>query len=133
MGHGVIYDFIQKLKRNPEELEILGDGHQEKPFFLVEDCVDGMLCAFHNYDNQCDVYNLGCEPFSSVTRIARIVTEEIGLDDVRFKNTGGKRGWRGDVPVIRFNVDKMVGMGWRAKHTSDDAVRVAARRLLGKE
>ncbi len=59
MGHGVIYDFIHKLKRNPEEMEILGDGNQEKNFFLVEDCIDGMLCAFNNSANRCDVFNLG--------------------------------------------------------------------------
>jgi len=133
MGHGVIYDFIQKLKANPRELEILGDGNQEKPFFLVEDCIDGMLCAFHNSDNQYDVYNLGCESFTTVTRIAQIVTEELGLDNVKFKYTGGHRGWPGDVPVVRFNVEKMEKLGWRAKHSSDEAVRIAARRLLGKE
>ncbi|MCL0053249.1 NAD-dependent epimerase/dehydratase family protein [Dehalococcoidales bacterium] len=133
MGHGVIYDFIQKLKQNPKELEILGDGSQEKPFFLVEDCIDGMLCAFNNSDNQYDVYNLGCESFTTVTRVAQIVTEEMGLRDVNFKYTGGKRGWPGDVPVVHFSIDKMKKLGWSATHTSDEAVRIAARRLLGKE
>ena len=133
MGHGVIYDFIQKLKRNPRELEILGDGNQTKPFFLVEDCIDGMLCAFNNSDNQYDVYNLGCESFTTVTQIAHIVTEEMGLKDVKFRYTGGKRGWPGDVPIVRFNVEKMKGLGWEAKHSSDEAVREAARRLLGEK
>ncbi len=133
MGHGVIYDFIHKLKQNPRELEIFGDGKQEKPFFLVEDCIDGMLCAFHNSDNQYDVYNLGCESFTTVTRVAQIVTEEMGLKGVKFKYTGGRRGWPGDVPVIHFNVDKIKKLGWSAKHTSDEAVRLAARRLLGEK
>lgn len=78
MGHGVIFDFIQKLKRNPSELEILGDGHQQKPFFLVEDCIDGMFCAFHNSDKQYDVFNLGTETFTNVTRIGEIVADEMG-------------------------------------------------------
>jgi UDP-glucose 4-epimerase len=130
MGHGVIYDFIQKLKQNPKELEILGDGKQEKPFFLVEDCVDGMLCAFNNSDNQYDVFNLGCEFFTTVNQIARIVTEEMGLKDVKFKYTGGRRGWPGDVPVVHFNVDKMKKLSWHAKHNSDEAVRLATRRML---
>jgi UDP-glucose 4-epimerase len=133
MGHGVIYDFIHKLKRNPQELEILGDGNQEKPFFLVEDCIDGMLCAFYNSDNQYDVYNLGCESFTKVTRVAQIVVEELGLKDVRLRYTGGKRGWPGDAPIVHFNVAKMRAIGWEARHTSDEAVRIAARRLLGKE
>jgi len=131
MGHGVIYDFIHKLKVNPKELEILGDGKQEKPFFLVEDCIDSMLCAFHNSDNQCDVFNLGCTSFTKVTAIARIVAEEMGLKNVKFKYTGGRRGWPGDVPVVHFNVEKIKRLGWQAKNTSDEAVRIAARRLLG--
>jgi len=133
MGHGVIYDFIQKLKQNPRELEILGDGKQEKPFFLVEDCIDGMLCAFINSDNQYDVYNLGCNSFTTVTQIAEIVTEEMGLSDVKFKYTGGRRGWLGDVPVVRFSVEKIAKLGWRVRLTSDEAVRIAARWVQGSE
>ncbi len=132
MGHGVIFDFIQKLKKNPKELEILGDGKQEKPFFLVEDCVSGMICAFKNSSIQCDVFNLGTETFTTVTRIGEIVTEEMGLKNVKFKYTGGRRGWPGDAPVIHFSVNKMKKLGWQASHSSDEAVRIAARRLLGK-
>jgi len=132
MGHGVIYDFIQKLKKNPEELEILGDGNQEKNFFLVEDCIEGMLCAFQRSDSECDVYNLGCSFFSKVSKIAQIVVEEMGLKNVRFKYTGGRRGWPGDTPVVQFNVDKMKRLGWQARHSSDEAVRLATRRLLDK-
>jgi UDP-glucose 4-epimerase len=133
MGHGVIYDFIQKLKRNPKELEILGDGNQEKNFFMVEDCLDGMLCAFQKSHTSCDVFTLGCNSFTKVSKIARIVVEEMGLKNVKFKYTGGKRGWPGDAPIVHFNVAKMKKLGWEAKHTSDEAVRIAARRLLGKE
>jgi UDP-glucose 4-epimerase len=130
MGHGVIYDFIRKLQENPGEMEILGDGNQEKNFFLVEDCIDGMFCAFQNSHSQYDVYNLGTESFVNVTRIARIVVEEMGLGDVKFKYTGGRRGWPGDAPIVHFNVDKMKRLGWQAKHSSDEAVRIAAKRLL---
>ena len=132
MGHGVIFDFIQKLKKNSEELEILGDGNQEKPFFLVEDCIEGMLCAFQKANTQCDVYNLGCNSFTYVTRVAQIVVEEMGLNSVRLKYTGGRRGWPGDAPILHFNVEKMKGLGWEARHSSDEAVRLAARRLLTK-
>ncbi len=130
MGHGVIYDFIQKLVKNPQELEILGDGNQEKPFFLVEDCIDGMLCAFQRSNSQYDIYNLGCESFTNVTSIAEIVSEGMGLENVRFKYTGSRRGWPGDTPVVHFDVTKMKGLGWEARHTSDEAVRMAARRLI---
>ena len=135
MGHGVIFDFIQKLKRDPKKLEILGDGKQEKPFFLVEDCIEGMLCAFNNarYENpqkQYGIYNLGCDSFSSVTQIAKIICEEMGLKKVEFKYTGGDRGWLGDVPVVHFNIDKMRELGWQPKYTSDEVVRIATQKIL---
>jgi len=130
MGHGVIYDFIHKLKKNPRELEILGDGNQEKNFFLVEDCIDGMLCAFQNSDSQCDIFTLGCESFTNVTRIAEIIAGEMGLKNVKFSYTGGSRGWPGDVPIVHFDIGKMKKLGWSPKHTSAEAVRIAARRLI---
>jgi UDP-glucose 4-epimerase len=130
MGHGVIYDFIVKLRKNPKELEILGDGRQEKPFFLVEDCIDGMLHAFKHSNAQYDIYNLGSENFTNITRIAEIVTGVIGLKDVKFRYTGGRRGWPGDVPVVHLNIEKIKALGWRPGRSSDEAVRVAAKRLL---
>jgi len=130
MDHGVIFDFIQKLRKNPKELEILGDGKQEKPFFLVEDCIEGMIVAFNKGIKDCDIYNLGCDSFTSVTRVAQIVVEEMGLKDVKLKYTGGKRGWPGDVPITRFNIDKMKELGWQPRFDSEGAVREAARRLL---
>ena len=111
-------------------MEILGDGKQEKPYFLVEDCIDGMFCAFRNSKAQYDVYNIGTETFSTVARIGEIVAEEMKLKNVKFRFTGGKRGWPGDVPVVRFNTQKMAKLGWHASHTSDEAVGIAARRLI---
>ena len=133
MGRGVIYDFIQKLKRNPRELEILGDGEQEKPYFLVDDCLEGMFCAVGRSNGWCDVFNLGCSTTTKAQKISRIVVEEMGLEDVRFKHTGGRRGWPGDVPQLRLDVSRMKTLGWEVKRHSDEAVRIAARRLLGKE
>jgi UDP-glucose 4-epimerase len=130
MGHGVIHDFIQKLKQNPKELEILGDGKQEKNYFLIEDCLDGMIHAFLHSSSQCDVYNLGSDVHVTVTRIGQVVAEEIGLKGVKFRYTGGKRGWPGDAPFVHFNVDKMRKLGWVTKYTSEGAVREAARRLI---
>ncbi len=134
MGHGIIYDFIRKLKANPGELEILGDGEQEKNYFLVEDCIDGILFAFRQArDKPCDVFNLGTETTIKVKDIARVVAEEMGLDGVRFRFTGGSRGWPGDVPVVIYDVGKMKKLGWSARYSSVQAVRIATRRLLGKE
>jgi len=131
MSHGVVYDFIQKLRRNPRELEILGDGKQIKTFFLVEDCLDGIFWAYeHDRERPVDIYNLG-SPFTlSVTEIAQIVCEEMGLDGVAFRYTGGERGWPGDVPKVDFDICKMAALGWRVTRTSAEAVRICTRRLL---
>jgi UDP-glucose 4-epimerase len=134
MGHGIIYDFIHKLEVNPEELEILGDGKQEKNYFLVEDCISGILFAFERArERPCDVFNLGTETTVTAAEIGRIVAEEMGLNGVRFHFTGGSQGWPGDVPRVIYDVRKMKRLGWEPKHTSAEAVRIAARRLLGKE
>ena len=128
--HGVIVDFINKLKKSPHELEILGDGKQRKPYLFVKDCVDGMLFGFNHSNEEINIFNLGCDSITEVTRIAEMVVEEMGLEDVTFNYTGGKRGWKGDVPHFQFDVKKINDLGWTAKYTSDDAVRLAIRDLL---
>ncbi len=135
--HGVIFDFIHKLKRNPNELEILGDGTQEKPYLSVEDCVEAMLFGFENSNERVNFFNLGCESTTDVSSIAQMVIEEMGLLNVKFKYTGGDRGWPGDVPQVRFNTEKMEGLGWKPKYSPDQAVRRAIRfmieEIVGKE
>lgn len=131
MSHGVIHDFIRKLQENSDQIEILGDGNQQKNYFLVEECVDGMLyAASHAHEKACDVFNLGSETTVTVTQIAEIIKEEMELPAAKLRYTGGSRGWPGDVPKVLFNSGKMRTLGWEAKHTSSDAIRVAARRLL---
>jgi UDP-glucose 4-epimerase len=131
MSRGVIHDFILKLQKNPEELEILGDGRGRKNYFLVEECVEGMLFGAEHFNSKaCDAFNLGSETTVTVTKIAEIVMEEMGLAKAGFRYTGGERGWPGDVPVVLFDASKMRDLGWEAKHTSAEAVRITARRLL---
>lgn len=133
LTHGVIFDFINKLKQNPAELEILGDGTQCKPYLHIEDCIDGMLYGLSNSNDRVNLFNLGCPTATGVNTIAQILIEEMGLNEVEFKYTGGDRGWPGDVPQGRFNTDKMDKLGWKARYTSDDTVRKAIREILGKE
>jgi UDP-glucose 4-epimerase len=132
--HGVVYDLIQKLLRTPDELEVLGDGQQRKPYLLVEECVDVMLFAYRHLprtaDQPCDVFNLGTETTTSVRQIAEIVREEVGYPQARIRYTGGARGWPGDAPVIIMAVARLRDAGWTARHTSDEAVRLAARQIL---
>jgi UDP-glucose 4-epimerase len=131
--HGVIYDFIKKLTQNSTELKIMGNGKQEKPYFLVDDCVEGILFAIKKTNDSINVINLGCESSTSVTRIAEIVASEMGLPRVKFNYAGGDRGWPGDVPQVRFNIDKMKALGWKPKVTSDEAVTNTARVLYRRK
>jgi len=133
MDHGVILDFINKLKKNPKELLILGNGKQQKNFFLVEDCVDGMITVLKKSKAQCDVYNLGNSSFTTIKKVADIVVKEMRLNKARYKYTGGKGGWKGDVPIDRYNVEKAKKLGWQPRYAPAQAVRIAARRLLGQK
>ena len=128
-NHGVIPDFIAKLRKNPKALEILGDGSQSKSYLLAEENVEGMIFGFEHAKEQSNIYNLGTDDWVSVTRIAEIVVEECGLKDVKFNFTGGKRGWKGDVPRIMLDNSKMSALGWMPRHSSEDAVRAVARAL----
>jgi UDP-glucose 4-epimerase len=128
--HGVIVDFIEKLRKNPCELEILGDGRQCKPYLYVSDCVDGILFGFSQSDEKIQLFNLSCDTTTTVTRIAEMVTEEMGLKNVSFKYTGGIRGWKGDVPRFQLDAQKINTLGWKATLTSDEAVRKAIRDVL---
>jgi UDP-glucose 4-epimerase len=128
--HAVLFDFINKLRENPKELEILGDGNQKRPFFLVQDCVDGMLFGLEHSKEQVNVFNLGVSSMTDITTVARILVEEMGLKDVRFKYIGGSLGFPGDVPQVSLNVEKMTKLGWRARYDSTEAVRQAIRDML---
>jgi UDP-glucose 4-epimerase len=128
--HGVIVDFIEKLRKKPSELEILGNGKQCKPYLYVSDCVDGILFGCTNANEQINLFNLSCDTTTTVTRIAEMVTEEMGLKNVSFKYTGGKRGWKGDVPRFQLDAGKINTLGWKATLTSDEAVRKAIRDVL---
>jgi UDP-glucose 4-epimerase len=136
MTHGVIVDFIRKLRDDPDELVIAGDGKQEKNYFLVEECIDGMAYVYRNVrmsdDRPCEIFNLGTDSVSKVLVIAEIVREEMGLPDSRITIEGKKRAWAGDQPKVHINVDRMRQLGWTAKLASDQAVRIAVRRMLGE-
>ncbi|MEM0358665.1 MAG: NAD-dependent epimerase/dehydratase family protein [Candidatus Hadarchaeales archaeon] len=129
--HGVIVDFIEKLRKNPEELEILGDGNQNKSYLWVEDCVEAMLLAVERSTENPAIFNLGNTDRTTVRRVAEIVCEEMGLQP-RFRFTGGRRGWVGDVPEMLLDITKICSLGWRPRYSSEEAVKRTVRVLLGR-
>ena len=128
--HGVIVDFIKKLRKNPKELEILGDGKQKKPYLYVTECVQGMMFGFKNSNEGTNIFNLGCKSATEVTRIGEMIVEEMDLKDVKFKYTGGKRGWKGDIPHFQFDISKIEKLGWTPKLSSEDAIRKSIKDIL---
>ena len=125
----VIPDFIHKLSEDPTTLEILGDGRQEKSYMHIDDCVDAMCHVVEHADAPVNTYNLGTRTTTSVTTIADIVADEMGLDP-EYSFTGGDRGWTGDVPRMRLSIEKLSALGWEPSGSSDDAVRQAVRELV---
>lgn len=128
--HGVLVDFLRKLRADPGRLEILGDGRQAKPYLYVHECVEAMLFGWEHAREPVNCFNLACEGATSVRRIAEILCEEMRLEEVQFEFTGGSRGWKGDVPQVRLDPSRMVALGWKARLDSDGAVRTAIRALL---
>lgn len=124
LTHGAVFDFIRKLRKNPAELEILGNGTQCKPYIYVLDLVEAIMKLTQGFEPGEVVYNISVNgQGTTVTHIAEIVVEELGLSDVEFKYTGGDRGWKGDVPRFSYDIRKVLATGWAPKHTSDEAVR----------
>ncbi|MCL4345818.1 MAG: NAD-dependent epimerase/dehydratase family protein [Candidatus Thermoplasmatota archaeon] len=129
--HGVIHDFIIKLKKDPRELEILGDGRQEKSYMHIDDCVGAMLHIYEK-DTKGDVVNLGNDERTSVTRIAEIVRDAMKLNDVRFHYTGGidGRGWAGDIKIAQLSIEKMKQYGWKNRYNSEESVVKATDEIV---
>jgi len=129
--HGVIFDFIHKLQKNPTELEVLGNGEQCKPYVYVKDLVSGIQYIIQHSNDSYNVYMLGTDTRTKVKEIAAMVIEEMGLN-ATIRYTGGDRGWVGDVPEFRYDLTKVNTLGWKAAYTSNEAVRLAIQKGLEK-
>ena len=129
--HGVIYDFIKKLRNNPDELVVLGNGEQCKPYVYVKDLVEAILYVIDHASEKYNVYMIGSDSRTKVKEIAAMVIEEMGLN-AKIRYTGGDRGWVGDVPEFRYDLTKINKLGWTAPHNSNESVRLAIQKALGK-
>ncbi len=130
--HGVTYDFVRKLRADPRRLEILGDGEQEKSYIHVDDVVSAMLHAQPTEIGSFAVFNVTTGDVITVNRIAELVIEELGLEDVELARQGEARGWRGDVPVVRFDDSRLRALGWTHQMTSEQAIRSSIRSNLAE-
>jgi len=130
--HGIIIDFINKLKANPKALEVLGDGQQRKSYIHVSDCIDGIMFAVNNSKEMANIFNIGSTDTINSTQIGELIVKEMGLRDVKFTYTGGTRGWKGDVPKMLLSIDKLQKLGWNPSHNSKSSVIAATKSTLEK-
>jgi len=130
--HGVGFDFIRRLRANPDCLRILGDGRQSKSYIHVEDVVDAVLTAHQKTSKGFETYNVATGDYITVTEIAELAIEVAGIpeEQVRLEYTGGDRGWKGDVPVVRLNTDRIRGLGWTCKRNTRQALCAALHSML---
>jgi len=120
--HGVAYDFIRRLRAEPGRLEIMGDGTQSKSYVHVEDVVDALLGLFPEGAPRLEVYNIATQDYLTVREIADMVVERLGLSGVEYVFGDEPRGWKGDVPVVRFDSGRARALGWSNARTSREAM-----------
>ncbi len=132
--HGVIVDLVEKLKRDPRRLEVLGDGKQRKSYVHVDDIVAGTLAAASKAPRGFSVYNVGSNDTMLVDGIAGAVIKAMRLPNVQIvhKPAPGGRGWAGDVKVMQLSIAKLRRLGFRPKYSSRAAVEATARAVAAE-
>jgi UDP-glucose 4-epimerase len=125
--HGVGYDFVRRLRSDPARLRILGDGLQSKSYIHVDDILAAVFLAGERAQGGYDVFNVATDDYITVRQIADLAVQvsELAAASVSYEFTGGDRGWKGDVPIVRFDCAKIKSLGWTCRRTSSEAVRDA--------
>ena len=125
--HGVIHDFMTRLKSEPEHLRVQGDGTQLKPYIHILDALNGVLLAISCQSALFEVFNVSNSSATSVKDIAGIVIQELNLSNVSVQFQDSDRGWKADIPKYMMSSDKLMKYGWELRYNSDSAVRQTIR------
>jgi UDP-glucose 4-epimerase len=130
--HGIGYDFVRRLKADPTQLRILGDGTQQKSYIHIDDVLAAIRVADERATKPYDVFNVATNDYITVREIADLAVKVSGIPPGRtvYEFTGGDRGWKGDVPIVRFNCTKIKALGWEPQRTSAEAVTDAMKAML---
>ncbi len=128
--HGAIYDFLKKLKKNPGELEVLGDGSQEKPYLHVGELVDAMVFLYQKTKDRLNVFNIAPESTATTVRYMAEATVRAAAPGAKIRYTGGSKGWVGDVSKFQYSIEKLKAAGWKPRLTSNQAVELAIKENL---
>jgi UDP-glucose 4-epimerase len=105
----IVYDFLKKLERDPTKLEILGDGKQQRDFTYVADTVEGLVLLAEK-GTPGEAYNVSSGQNHSVTELAHMLVDVLGLKDVQFVYTGSS--WAGDAQYWRVDVSRLRRLGY---------------------
>jgi UDP-glucose 4-epimerase len=131
--HGVILDFVHKLQSTPTQLDVLGDGTQQKSYLHVEELIDAMLHVRAHASERLNYFNIGCDDAGVTVRfIAETVRDRVAPQATLQFGTGNK-GWVGDVPKFVYRTDKLSALGWAPKLGSVEAVRRAVEQIVHQE
>lgn len=127
--HGVIFDFITRLKKNPKELKVLGNGKQRKSYLHLQDCIEAMEFAVHNSNQEVNIFNLASQGTTEVKYIAEQVVKSMNLKSV-IEYGSSDRGWKGDVPFTWLDGSSLEKLGWKARLESNQAIDLAIQDIL---
>lgn len=130
--HGVGFDFLRQLLNNPRKLRILGDGTQSKSYIHVSDVINAVLLTARQAPQRYSVHNVATGDYITVTEIAQLAIQCAGLnpEQVELEYTGGNRGWKGDIPVVRLNTNRIKSLGWSCSSGCRDALRHSMLAML---
>ena len=131
--HGLIWDLVQKLKTNQNELELLGDGKQTKSFIHISDAIDGIFFSLNNLQDKVEIFNLGSEDSVEIMDVAKIVCKNMKLDEIKINITGGVddgRGWKGDIKIAHLDITKLKNSGWMPKLSSINASDITSQEII---
>jgi UDP-glucose 4-epimerase len=131
--HGVVYDFIDRLRRDPSKLDVLGDGTQQKSYLHVEDLVDAMLFIRKNAKDKLNVFNVGTDDEGVTVRFIAEETVAVAAPGAKLVYGTGNKGWVGDVPRFRYSIDKLRKLGWSPREGSAGTMQRAIRQIAAQE
>lgn len=132
-SHGVVYDFVKKLLKDPSKLEILGDGNQVKSYLNVADGIKAVMNISNIHKENSSIFNLGHDQIMKVKKLANIVCNEMDLKNVKYEYGLGKRGWIGDSPLVHLDTKKAKSYGWEPRISIEEGIRETVRYLVSED
>jgi UDP-glucose 4-epimerase len=128
-SHGIVFDILKKLRRDPKTLPLLGDGTQKKSYLYVKDGVSGVMLGIEKGTENKNIFNLGHDYFITVVEVVKIVLDELKRNDVQLQFAGGNRGWIGDSPLVHLDTSKIKKLGWKPETSIEEGIRRTVRYL----